>query len=308
MHDTKQSAVVLIVDDVPEALSLLHDALVEFGFTVLVASHGEKALQICQKVSPDIILLDAVMPEMDGFEVCETLKEGMGTRHIPVIFMTGLTETEDVVKGFASGGIDYVTKPFSPIEVITRLNTHLKNSRVLNQTQVALDAFGQAAIAVLPQSKKIIWQTPLARTLLEKYIFDFNHFNVEMPEVFEDWVNQLALRGVNRLKPLVIESSTGRLTFNPTDIESDEQWLFIIQEESEKAQIEALKSIFKLTKRESEVLHWIALGKTDKSIAEILGSSPRTVNKHTEHIFVKLGVETRTAAASLATKKLHSSR
>jgi DNA-binding NarL/FixJ family response regulator len=246
------------------------------------------------------------MPEMDGFEVCESLKKDLSTRHIPVIFMTGLTQTEHVVKGFSSGGIDYVTKPFSPVEVIARINTHLKNSRVLNQTQVALDAFGQAAVAVLPRSRKIIWQTPLARTLLEKYIVDFSQFNVEMPDVFDDWVNQLHQSKEKRLKPLVIESSTGRLIFNPTDIESDEQWLFIIREESERAQIEALRSIFNLTKRESEVLHWIALGKTDKSIAEILGSSPRTVNKHTEHIFVKLGVETRTAASSLASKKLHS--
>lgn len=308
MHDMRQSAVVLIIDDIPETLSLLHDSLVEFGYTVLVASQGEKALQICQKISPDIILLDAVMPVMDGFEVCEALKKGMSTRHIPVVFMTGLTETEHVVKGFASGGIDYVTKPFSPIEVIARLNTHLKNSRVLSQTQVALDAFGQAAIAVLPQSKKIIWQTPLARTLLEKYIPNFNHLTVEMPEVFEDWVTQLHEGGVKRLKPLIIQSLTGRLILNPTDIESDEQWMFIIREESEMAQIEALKLIFNLTKRESEVLHWLSLGKTDKSIAEILGSSPRTVNKHSEHIFAKLGVETRAAAASLATKKLHSSR
>lgn len=306
MPESRQSAVVLIVDDIPETLSLLHDSLVEFGYTVLVASNGNKAIQICKKVSPDVILLDAIMPEMDGFEVCETLKKDLSTRHIPVIFMTGLTQTEHVVKGFSAGGIDYVTKPFSPVEVIARINTHLKNSRVLNQTQVALDAFGQAAIAVLPRSRKIIWQTPLARTLLEKYIIDFSQFNVEMPDVFDDWVNQLHQSKEKRLKPLVIESPRGRLIFNPTDIESDEQWLFIIREESERAQIEALRSIFNLTKRESEVLHWMALGKTDKSIAEILGSSPRTVNKHTEHIFVKLGVETRTAAASLATKKLHS--
>lgn len=306
MPDEKQSAVVLIVDDIPETLYLLHDSLVEFGYTVLVASNGHKALQICQKVLPDIILLDAIMPEMGGFEVCEALKKDMLTRHIPVIFMTGLTETEHVVRGFSAGGIDYVTKPFSPVEVIARIRTHLKNSRVLNQTQIALDAFGQAAVAVLPQSRKIIWQTPLARSLLQKYIVGFNQFTLEMPDVFDLWVSKLPLGAKTRLKPLVIEFLTGRLIFNPADIESDEQWLFIIREESELAQIEALKSIFNLTRRESEVLHWMVLGKTDKSIAEILGSSPRTVNKHTEHIFVKLGVETRTAAASMVAKKIHS--
>jgi DNA-binding response OmpR family regulator/DNA-binding CsgD family transcriptional regulator len=306
MSNEQQNAVVLIVDDIPDTLALLHDALVESGYTVLVANGGQKALQISQKILPDIILLDAVMPEMNGFEVCRALKNDLNTRHIPVIFMTGLTESEHVVEGFSAGGIDYVTKPLSPVEVLARLNTHLKNSRVLNQTQGALDAFGQAAIAVLPQTSKIIWQTPLARELLEKYTPDSNSLKIKMPDAFDDWVTRLNNSGKKRLQPFTIQLPTGKLIFNPSDINSDEQWLIILREESETAQIEALKALFKLTKRESEVLHWIIMGKTDKSIGEILGTSPRTVSKHTEHIYIKLGVETRTAAASLASSKLRS--
>lgn len=308
MSDGQQDAVVLIVDDIPETLALLHDSLVESGYTVLIAKSGKRALEISRKVTPDIILLDALMPEMDGFEVCRNLKNDLNTRHIPVIFMTGLTESEHVVAGFSSGGIDYVTKPLSPIEVIARLNTHLRNSRVLNQTQGALDAFGQAAIAVLPETGKIIWQTPLARSLIAKYMYSATQLNSGMPDVFHDWVAQLHLGGENRLRPLIVQCPTGRLIFNTANIHNDEQWLIILREESETAQIEALKAIFTLTNREAEVLHWIILGKTDKSISEILGPSPRTINKHTEHIFVKLGAETRTAAASIATNKLHSIR
>ena len=306
MSDEQQNAVVLIVDDIPDTLALLHDALEESGYTVLVANNGQKALQISQKVLPDIILLDAVMPEMNGFDVCRSIKNDLNTRHIPVIFMTGLTESEHVVEGFSAGGIDYVTKPLSPVEVLARLNTHLKNSRVLNQTQGALDAFGQAAIAVLPQTSKVIWQTPLARELLEKYTMDSNSLAIKMPDAFDDWVRRLKSSGKKRLQPFIIQLPTGKLIFNPSDINSDEQWLIILREESETAQIEALKALFKLTKRESEVLHWIIMGKTDKSIGEILGTSPRTVSKHTEHIYIKLGVETRTAAASLASSKLRS--
>ncbi len=302
------NAIVLVVDDTPDTLALLHGALEESGFTVLVASNGKSALKISLQASPDIILLDAMMPEMDGFEVCQRLKHDINTRHIPVIFMTGLTESEHVVAGFSAGGIDYVTKPLSPVEVIARINTHLKNSRQMSQAQGALDAFGQAAIAVLPNTGKIIWQTPLARELLEKY---FNNADVSYeqgPGALEKWVESIGQKSANRLKPLKIILPTGRLIFNAADTQHDEQWILLVREESEMAQTEALKALFKLTNRESEVLHWVIMGKTDKSIGEILGTSPRTVNKHMEHVFIKLGVETRTAAATLAVSKLSSIR
>lgn len=308
MPESLHHAVILVVDDTPDTLALLHDALVESGYTVLVADNGQSALNICAEASPDMVLLDALMPVMDGFEVCRTLKQNLITRHIPVIFMTGLTETEHVVAGFSAGGIDYVTKPLSPIEVIARVNTHLKNSRLMHQTQGALDAFGQAAIAVLPGSGKIIWQTPLARELIEKYLQETTDIpqTGSTPAALQHWIQQLGLGGENRLRPFMVNHPTGRLIFTPADLHSEEQWLILVREESEAAQIEALKAVFSLTKRESEVLHWVILGKTDRSIGEILGTSPRTVNKHMEHVFTKLGVETRTAAASLAANKLRS--
>lgn len=307
MSESPLNAVVLVVDDTPDTLALLHDALVESGYTVLVADNGESALKISLEATPDIVLLDALMPGMDGFEVCRLLKQDLNTRHIPVVFMTGLTESEHVVAGFSAGGIDYVTKPLSPVEVIARINTHLKNSRLINQTQGALDAFGQAAIAVLPSTGKIVWQTPLARQLIEKYMsHDDDLLIQDTPGALQDWVMQLHQGGERRLRPYIVHKPTGRLIFNPADLQSEEQWLILLREESETAQIEALRAVFNLTNRESEVLHWVILGKTDKSIGEILGTSPRTVNKHMEHVFTKLGVETRTAAASLAVNKLRS--
>ncbi len=108
--DRASAQVVLIVDDVPDNLSVLHDALDEAGYTVLVAINGESALQRAAQALPDIVLLDAVMPGMDGFEVARRLKAHPDTAHIPIIFMTGLTETEHVVAAFAAGGVDKVTK------------------------------------------------------------------------------------------------------------------------------------------------------------------------------------------------------
>src|SRR5688572_9832654 len=123
--DRANSDVVLIVDDVPDNLAVLHDALDESGYTVLVAMHGEAALQRAAQALPDIVLLDAMMPGMDGFEVARRLKASPLTAHIPIIFMTGLTETEHLVAALEAGGVDYVTKPIKPREVMARMGVHL---------------------------------------------------------------------------------------------------------------------------------------------------------------------------------------
>src|SRR5256885_1110304 len=139
---------VLIVDDVPDNLSVLHDALDEAGYTVLVATSGEAALQRASQALPDIVLLDAVMPGMDGFEVARHLKARPDTAHIPIVFMTGLTETEHVVAAFQAGGVDYVTKPIRPREVLARITAHMLSARERRQARNALDAFGHATLAI----------------------------------------------------------------------------------------------------------------------------------------------------------------
>jgi len=301
------SAVVLIVDDVPDNLAVLHDALDESGFMVLVANHGEAALQTAIAEKPDIILLDAIMPGMDGFEVCRKLKADINTRHIPVIFMTGLTESEHVVAAFRAGGIDYVTKPIRSAEVLARINAHLQTSRMMSQARGALDAFGQAAIAITPSNGRIVWQTPLAREWMQRYFAEQNVLPAaQTPPALLAWIKGLAVANApaDAIQPLMIVQARGRLVFVPADLSQDEQWVILLREESDAAQIEALMNIFKLTMRESEVLYWATKGKTSRDIGDILGTSPRTVNKHLEHVFVKLGVETRTAAAALATSKL----
>ena len=301
--DRNISDIVLIVDDVPENLSLLHDALDETGYTVLVATNGESALQRARQSLPDVILLDAMMPGMDGFEVARHLKADFATQHIPIVFMTGLTETEHVVAAFAAGGADYVTKPIRPPEVLARIAAHMQNARQMKQARSALDAFGQATVAVRAADGRLVWQTPLARKLLNIY---FSNPEDVAPAELLTWIaNAHRARRDNREPAaLLIADGNRRLLASFHDQTGEDEWLVVLREENDASAVDSLIAAFRLTQREAEVLYWVVQGKTSKDIGDILGSSPRTVNKHLEHVFEKLGVETRTAAANLALSKM----
>ena len=311
--EQRTAHVVLIVDDVPENLAVLHDALDESGYTVLIANHGAAALELAANVVPDIILLDAVMPGMDGFEVCRLLRGQIATRHIPIIFMTGLTETAHVLAAFDAGATDHVAKPVRQSEVLARIRAHLQTARLMNQARSALDAFGNAVLAVTPHNGRIVWQTPLARQWMQGYFAPQGSAGLAEIAEITDTPPQLtawlaasldARRAGLAHPPLTVQQGATRLIFTAADLSSSEQWMIVLREESDAAQVLALTALFKLTQRESEVLNWVIKGKTNRDIGEILGTSPRTVNKHLEHVFVKLGVETRTAAASLAMTRM----
>jgi DNA-binding response OmpR family regulator/DNA-binding CsgD family transcriptional regulator len=296
--------VVLIVDDVPDNLAVLHDALDESGYTVLVATSGEAALALAAKAPPDIVLLDAVMPGLNGFEVARRLKADPATAAVPIIFMTGLTETEHVLEGFGAGGADYVTKPIRPREVLARIAAHLNNARSQRQARQALDAFGHATLVVRDGDDRRIWQTALARELLGRYFADLPEH--QAPPELMAWVGRQAIRQRAGAEPqtLTISRGAGRLTCALHPLEdagaSDGQWLIVLREASEAAMLAAWVQAFTLTTREAEVLYWVIQGKTNRDIGDIIGASPATVKKHLERVYDKLGVETRTAAASLA--------
>ena len=312
--------VVLIVDDQPDNLQLLHDALDHAGHTVLVATDGPSAIARAQQARPDIVLLDAMMPGMGGFEVARRLKAGADTAAIPIVFMTALTETEHVVAAFAAGGVDYVTKPIQPREVLARIAAHTQTARVQRQARNALDAFGHATMVVRPMDGRLLWQTGLARSLLRDYFGSEGPF---APVPLTDWVRREATARAGRAAPLPLVVARGgrRLTLelhamgegedgapaatpSPSEDGADDEWLIVASEANDAALLEAMMLSFKLTAREAEVLHWVARGKTNRDIGDILGTSPRTVTKHMEHILPKLGVETRTAAAGLVLGRL----
>ena len=320
-------AVVLIVDDVPDNVAPLHDALDDAGYTVLVALDGEAAIRRARQALPDVVLLDAVMPGLDGFEVARQLKADPATAHIPIRVMTGLTETEHLVAALEAGGVDYVTKPIKPREVMARMGVHLRQSRqsrqgALERSQArnALDAFGYATITVRARDGRLMWQTPLARDLLQRY------FGTEAPVTpapVLQWLERLlpefavppaAGQPLREPPRLTIDQGPRRLSFRLHQQIGDEDeaqgepgdWLIVMQETSDAAVLEALAQAFGLTAREAEVLYWVVKGKINRDIGDILGSSPATVKKHLERIHAKLGVETRTAAAAMAINRVPS--
>ncbi len=125
-NKAKKLPLVLIVDDAPKNIQVLGNVLSREDCQIAVATNGKQCLKMVEKVLPDLILLDIMMPEMNGFEVCESLKASTATRHIPIIFLTAKTETEDIVKGFKLGAVDYVTKPFNSSELLARVKTQLE--------------------------------------------------------------------------------------------------------------------------------------------------------------------------------------
>ena len=301
LPDRSHAGLVLIVDDVPDNLAVLHDALDAAGYTVLVATDGASALHRAAQAEPDIVLLDAVMPGIDGFEVARRLKAGPDTAHIPIIFMTGLTDTEHVLAAFEAGGVDYVTKPIRAPEVLARMAAHMLAARQARQARNALDAYGHATLAVRLESAnaKLVWQTPLARRWLPEY---FDAVPGEVPEPLLQWLRAAAQGG--DVRPLSGARGARQLVCTLQGRTVDDDWLIVLREVSDAATVEATMQAFRLTLRESEVLYWVVKGKTNRDIGDILGSSPATVKKHLERVYEKLGVETRTAAASMAMHKV----
>ncbi|HYP83671.1 response regulator transcription factor [Variovorax sp.] len=293
-HDegTADRPVVLVVDDAPSSLGLLCDALEGAGYTVLVAADGESALERLDIVAPDAILLDGMMPGLSGFETCRRIKADPAHAHIPVLFMTGLSETPDVVEGFACGGVDYVVKPIRVQEVLARLHTHTRNARITRMARDAVDVAGMGAVFVDAHGR-IAWRSPQAAQWLPQLgpVAHAGHLPRALAPALRPGAAMHAgtSSGV-RLSVRNLGSST-----------LGETMLLLAQERGGNAGRLAEAA---LTPRETEVLSWLAKGKTNRDIADILGMSPRTVNKHLEHIFEKLGVETRAAAAALASGQL----
>lgn len=165
-------ASILIVDDTPNNLRLLSGMLVEQGYKVRPAPSGIHALSTCQKEKPDLILLDVVMPEMDGYEVCRALKADEHTKHVPVLFLSALNEVQDKIRGFEAGGVDFITKPFHVQEVLVRVETQLKIAHLQQQLRTETARFKTLAHAafeaiLIHASGVIIDANPAAARLFQ---------------------------------------------------------------------------------------------------------------------------------------------
>lgn len=306
MNPSNKSDIVLVVDDSPDALSLIHDTLEAANMDVLVALEGKQALTIAKRIRPDIILLDAIMPNMDGFETCRQLKADQSLASIPVIFMTGLSDTDDIVRGLEAGGVDYLTKPIQPNELIARMRVHLSNARLSNNAQSALDSMGQYLMTTTYEGE-IAWATPQTYALLAKARASSEWQRTELALQIRLWLaHQPPLPVGKSGNVLKLSGLDYPLALKMMGLTEQKEVLLKLEDGDKPAGPALLKQELGLTDRESEVLHWIANGKTNRDIAEILDMSPRTVNKHLEQIFPKLGVENRTSAAGVALRILAS--
>ncbi len=289
--------IVLVVDDSPGTLGMLNDTLELAGYTVLVAQSAQAALALVERVTPDIVLLDAVMPGMDGFEACRRLKQNQALASTPIVFMTGLTESEHVLRGLAAGGVDYVTKPVSPDEVVARLAVHLANARLTRSARAALDVSGRFLLAV-DRSGEVLWCTPQAASLITAA----GETTPVLPTAIRDWV-RLGPPGSSQRQAAASAASNQLLEFSYVgETGPDELLLRLVAAASGPEGL--LRQRLGLTPREAEVLFWVAQGKSNKDVADILSLSPRTVNKHLEQVFAKLGVENRASAAAMAARLL----
>jgi len=280
-----QRDTILVVDDTPDTLSFLTDALEQANITVLVATDGASAIKLLAHVTPDLILMDAMMPVMDGFETCRQIKADPALTHLPVIFMTGLSDTRHVVLGLEAGGVDYVAKPIVVDELFARIRVHLANARIANRARIALDATGRFLLATT-EAGRLIWCTPQAEKRLSEFIPEFSAADFVLPRGNE------------------IEANGRQLVFTFLSRTGPDEYLYRLTETGGGQEEAFLRQYLSLTTREAEVLIWIARGKSNRDISDILGISPRTVNKHLEQIFTKLGVENRASAAALAVMAL----
>jgi len=297
---TPEGDIVLVVDDSPEALGFLTHALEAAGITVLVATSGDAALAIAGQVTPDVILMDAVMPGLDGFETCRRFKAMARVAHVPVIFMTALTETEHIVHALESGGVDYLTKPVDLEELSARMRVHLANARRAQSARVALDAAGRHLMAFSP-SGEVLWSTPQAARLLGEAA-DAKGALASLRDYLRRWLTDG--KGARTGQSFSLDFGFGKIQLVCLGLIGPDEILFRLVFESRANHEEMLRQQFGLTARESEVLLWIGRGKSNRDIGEVLGLSPRTVNKHLEQIYIKLGVENRASAAVKAVQVL----
>ncbi|MEZ5765571.1 MAG: response regulator transcription factor [Xanthobacteraceae bacterium] len=298
--NTETRDIALVVDDSPETLRMLTDALDAAGMTVMVALDGNAAIRIAQQIRPNIVLLDAIMPGIDGFETCRRLKRETSVANAPVIFMTGLSETEHIVKGLEAGGVDYVTKPIAIPEMLARIRVHLANARIANSTRAALDAAERYLFAVNVKGE-LLWATPEAQRLLDAQQTTLEQDLIVLPAQQMEWVFKSEQ---SQVAPLFTDWQIqgNKLHLNYLGKLAPSEFLLRLTIEAKStAASDHLKELG-LTVRETEVLSWLSKGKTNRDIAQILGLSPRTIDKHLEQIYAKLGVENRTAAATIAVR------
>lgn len=289
---------ILVVDDTVESLRLLVDTLEREEMSVLVARSGEEALELLAHAVPDLILMDGMMPGLSGLETTQRIKAVPAWAHIPIIFMTGITDPDHLVAALRTGGVDYVRKPVVIDELLARIRVHLGNARQSHRSRLALDTAGANVVALDPLGA-VLWSTPETEALLARVEPGWSREAGRLPDALAAPVGRLLREQVASPR---IELAGFAVELSVLESEDPRQTLIRLSEIREGADLELLQKKHGLTRREAEVLLWVSYGKSNRTISDILSISPRTVNKHLEQVFRKLGVETRAAAAAQAVR------
>ncbi len=296
MSINQSNPIILVVDDSPDSLGMLNSALNQAGYTVLVALDGKQALDIIQQIEPKVILMDAQMPRMNGFECCLEVRKILPL--IPIIFMTGLTESEHIIKAFEHGGTDYITKPVNPAELLARISTHIASANLINDARTALDTAKQYVFSV-DHNGETLWATPETNELFELNDINISDKNNDFSKNIKQWINNDDVK-----TDLLIKTDSKDIEIRYFKQISENEHLLRVLGQSLPIDALTLADKLPITKRESEVLMWVAQGKTNKEIGEALSLSPRTINKHLEQLYQKIHVDNRASATSIAIQAL----
>jgi len=294
-----RSDTVLVIDDEPSTLKVITDTLESADIAVLVTTSGEAALDLLDRFLPDLIIVDAVMPGIDGFETTVRIKRDPRLANIPVIFMTGLTESEHVVEAFEVGGADYVRKPVNLNELLARVRVHMAQGRAAHASAASLDATGRLMLATDAKGS-LLWCTPRAEAVIARMMPGWSRRD-SLPAELRLPVERLLRRGsVGASVRLDRDALDGMLELVLVTRYRENEVLIRLNELNPRKHVERLAASLGLTMREAEVLLWGSYGKSSGDISDVLEISPRTVQKHLEHVYEKLGVETRSAAVAIA--------
>lgn len=311
--------VVLLVDDTPFNLDFLLDNLEEANYHVIVAENGHSALERIQYVKPDIILLDAMMPDMDGFTTCRRLKADPATADIPVIFLTSLTDTTDKVRGFEAGGVDYITKPLQIEEVLARISTHLTIRQLQSELQGENERLEKRVAERTIALREEVEQRKRNEAEKSKLLDVVGRQSEQLREM----TNWLIMSQKNHYANTVlvlreqVEQNLSMLTFHLQSLHSFYQGKLIqeqiyahltsalgLVEQTEK-QLQSIvhnlhdpietrhiaeSPLLKLSTRESEVLRLVVSGKTNIEMADLLGLTETTIRTYRSRIMQKLNL------------------
>lgn len=276
---------ILIVDDTPTSLTILGGWFSD-NYNIYIATSGKDALERVEEVLPDLILLDIMMPGMDGYEVCRRLKEKSKTRNIPIIFISAKASEEDESKGLELGAVDYIKKPFNSPIVKSRVHTQLSLKLAKDNAELLV----AERTAELLQTQKILEKKTKnleeTNTALEVLLRRRDQEKLELENEIMTNVNKLVRPYLEKLEP-IINIEKYKIILQAAIINLNE-----IVDPFTRGH---LASIAKLTPAEMQVANFIKMGKTSQEIASFLGLSLRTIEVHRSRIRKKLGLKKRTA-------------